>query len=241
MSTSFKTFIFFTILLTTLLICVHYYFDHRKHVEQNHKISSMLALVSTLADELNIMKQRSIMTGGTYDMYQRTGNTDALINVSDDEEDDEEDEDEEQEENDYYGDEDIMDNIILEEIIDNVGKHFVVETPPELVVPDLKVTDEPILLESETFYKTIVQTIPVVPDLTVTEEPILLESDTYYKTIVQTIPVETDYSSTDYSSLTVLQLRQLVAELVSDKKIIVADSSKLKKAALIKLLVENNH
>ena len=91
----------------------------------------MLALVSTLADELNIMKQRSIMTGGTYDMYQRTGNTDALINVSDDEEDDEEDEDEDEEqgENDYYGDEDIMDNIILEEIIDNVPFAIVEEAP----------------------------------------------------------------------------------------------------------------
>lgn len=87
-------------------------FFYQKITEQNHKISSMVDLISTMAEELNYIRSRvqsssavDALSGGTNAVTQiplfthQPVKTD-LINVSDDEDDDSESDDEEDEESD---------------------------------------------------------------------------------------------------------------------------------------------
>lgn len=105
---------FFIILGTILLVAaiIVLYFE-RKSKEQNHKINSMLSLVSTLAEDLNNYKvglnnlsmmvvnnqtpngsAGVSMNGGNSDENSnKNGNENDLINVSDDEDEDEGDDD----------------------------------------------------------------------------------------------------------------------------------------------------
>ena len=105
---------FFIILGTILLVAaiIVLYFE-RKSKEQNHKINSMLSLVSTLAEDLNNYKvglnnlsmmvvnnqvpnvgSGLSMNGGNSDENSnKNGNENDLINVSDDEDEDEGDDD----------------------------------------------------------------------------------------------------------------------------------------------------
>ena len=102
---------FFIILgIVVMLIAVLVIYIENKAREQNHKIASMLSLVSSLAEELNGMRFH-LMTGGMDPNINIENNTNssvfpnysngALIEVSDDEEeDDEDDEDDDEEEDD---------------------------------------------------------------------------------------------------------------------------------------------
>ena len=108
------TFIIFLGILLLVVALLVVYFESKMR-EQNHKIASMLSLVSSLAEELNGVKfglNHLSMTGGTiYTDFSQTkhlGQTDSknvvnsLIAVSDDDDDDEsidEDEDEDEDEN----------------------------------------------------------------------------------------------------------------------------------------------
>ena len=106
------TFIIFLGILLLVVALLVVYFESKMR-EQNHKIASMLSLVSSLAEELNGVKfglNHLSMTGGTiYTDFSQTkhlGQTDSknvvnsLIAVSDDDDDDESiDEDEDEDEN----------------------------------------------------------------------------------------------------------------------------------------------
>ena len=118
---------FFIILGTILLVAaiIVLYFE-RKSKEQNHKINSMLSLVSTLAEDLNNYKvglnNLSMMVvnnqapnvgsglsmngGNSNENSNKNGNENDLINVSDDDDDDNADDDDDADEGDDDDDSD---------------------------------------------------------------------------------------------------------------------------------------
>ena len=115
------TFLMFLGILTIVLGLIIIYFESKLR-EQNHKISSMLSLVSSLAEEINNVKiglnNLTIMSAGgnNYPFRQNINNVDILekideedttmINVSDDEDDHEDDDDDDDDDDDEDDDED---------------------------------------------------------------------------------------------------------------------------------------
>jgi hypothetical protein len=113
--------------ITLILIGIVGMFFVQRLQEQNHKISSMVGLVSTMAEELNYIRNK-IQTGGqmikqntnlmnNYDHLEEinpNNNSNDLITVSDDEDkdedDDEDDDEDEDEDDDDEDDEDDDDN-----------------------------------------------------------------------------------------------------------------------------------
>jgi hypothetical protein len=90
------TFLMFLGILVLVVALLVVYFESKMR-EQNHKIASMLSLVSTLAEDMNGVKMglnHLAITGGSIPHINFTqenlGNNQSLIEVSDDEEEDEE-------------------------------------------------------------------------------------------------------------------------------------------------------
>lgn len=101
---------FLGILVLVVALLVLYY--ESKMRDQNHKIASMLSLVSTLAEDMNGVKMglnhlaiRSSQSGGNLGINQIIQRNDNLIEVSDDDEDDEEEENDEEDEDEENEDE----------------------------------------------------------------------------------------------------------------------------------------
>jgi hypothetical protein len=85
--------------ITLLLVGIVGMFFTQRLQEQNHKINSMVGLVSTMAEELNYVRAKLMQIGGvpepqkpTSSFYQEGG----LIEVSDGEDDSDEDDDEDE-------------------------------------------------------------------------------------------------------------------------------------------------
>jgi hypothetical protein len=94
-----------------ILVCalLFVYFENKAR-EQNHKISSMLSLVSSLTEEVHSIR-RHIMQGGSVIKqntvhYENNTNDEDLVSVSDDDENDDDDDDEQ---DDYDEDDDEQD------------------------------------------------------------------------------------------------------------------------------------
>jgi len=92
---SFLMFLGILVLVVALLVV---YFESKMR-EQNHKISSMVSLVSAMAEELGVVKSNVhiLFSGGSRmesDLKKVVPNNNKLIAVSDDEDDEDEDEDE---------------------------------------------------------------------------------------------------------------------------------------------------
>ena len=109
-----------------LLVGAASMFFMQKMNDQNHKISSMLGLVSTMAEELNFVRSRmqilssgvlSSQSGGSREAtYSNPQNSDnPLIPVSDDDDEDEDDEDDDDDEDEEDDDEDDEDDTEDEE------------------------------------------------------------------------------------------------------------------------------
>jgi hypothetical protein len=109
------TFLMFLGILVLVVALLVVYFESKMR-EQNHKIASMLSLVSTLAEDMNGIKMGvnhlAIIGGNSFQppnisIKENLGNSDKnkLIEVSDDEESDEEDEEESDEEDEEESDE----------------------------------------------------------------------------------------------------------------------------------------
>jgi hypothetical protein len=87
--------------ITFLLVGILGIFLSQKIMDQNHKISSMLGLVTTMAEELNFLRSRFQMNtsnlvqqaSGAKNATNQVPEEEPLIEVSDDEEDDEEEDD----------------------------------------------------------------------------------------------------------------------------------------------------
>ena len=106
------TFLIFLGIIVLLIALLALYFEN-KFREQNHKITSMLSLVSTLADEINNSKiglnNLTMMVGGNHVLNNMNSNNVHgmnLINVSDDEDEEDDDDEEEDDEEDEDEEED---------------------------------------------------------------------------------------------------------------------------------------
>jgi hypothetical protein len=220
-----------------VLVCalLFVYFENKAR-EQNHKISSMLSLVSSLTEEVHSIRRQMNPIGGGCVIKQNAVHyevDDDLVSVSDDDEeeldedeDDELDEDEELDEvedededevedEDEDEDEDDEDVDIMEEIGDNV-KILTLLQPIELVSDE---EDDSDALDVEELDSS---------DDEGEEEK--LTNDDVKIFDLKSIHLE-ESATVDYKKLSVGKLKTIVAE-----KGLAQDPAKLKKQELLKLL-----
>jgi hypothetical protein len=225
--------------ITVLIVgTVSIYFIQKINV-QNHKINSMLELVTTMAEELK--RTQSLLTIGssvpisfgnnypldntTFNEIIQLGEKKDLINVSDDEdeyneedeEDEDEDEDEDDEDEDEYEDEDEDEEDEDEEDEDEEDEELL-----DIKTINIGETTENILDSSENDEKNN-------DDITNLEE-------ITHKVLKKTINLEDlegpkSIDILDYKKVSLNKLKSILVE-----KGIVTDASKLKKNEILKLL-----
>ena len=223
----FSTSFLITIAITVLALCLMFLYFSQKFSEQDHKISSMVDLITTMAQEIHMLKIQAPQSEAYYpsDLATNGGSTlvtkkeNQLIEVSDDESDDES--DEEVESNNESDEE--------EESDDEEEEEFDDEELGALTLQEEVNLDDIQELES-------IDTNANIGDENENEEVknISINVDTLdeIKAISSQINEETDeVHSTDYKKMSVDKLRHIVVE-----KGLVVDASKLKKKELLKLL-----
>jgi hypothetical protein len=231
-------------------------FFYQKITEQNHKISSMVDLISTMAEELNYIRSR-VQSEGTYHNLPSSASQQIpflngqdkkpeLIDVSDDESDDEEeDDDESEDESEDEGEEsdeeeddedDIMENIKVINISETAVNPSEVSDEIEEIPSeesdtddedDLEDDDKSSIDEKETSEVEVIK-LDEVMDEPQEFEPVLDVDANLLKSIHMSFPTS---ENVDYKKMSLNKLRQTV----SDKKLS-SDTSKLKKQDLLKLL-----
>ena len=226
--------------MAIMLICLIVFITfmtNRKISEQNHKITSMVGLVSTLAEEVNHLK-RVLSTGAPsynpnnvfpvnhggsgIDINLQSENND-LIDVSDgddsddyeDDDDDEEDDDEEdddddddEDDDDEDDDDDDDDEDVENNVIDILESNITLEK-----IPDINDIDE----NDETF--------PDLDESSNTESKIII--------LDEPLDVREEDKSVDYKKMSITSLKELAI-----KKGLIEPESKIAKKALLKILVE---
>ena len=240
---NFSSLIILGILL--LVVCLLVLYFENKMREQNHKIASMLSLVSSLAEEVNGVKfgiNHLVMRGGDNTMGPTFVNDNKLVVVSDDEEEEEE--------------EDEEDNVsIEEEELESVGSDdsssLVESDNEELVLEDIKVlklnignTQEEMSVSSHELSNLDIEEMDDLEELNdedsivgsskstvITNDPTsqLDINSSDLKTI--NINLEEHIENVDYKKMALPKLRSTVEE-----KGLVKDASKLKKNEILKLL-----
>ena len=215
------------------------YFES-KHREQNHKINSMLSLVSTLADELNNYKiglnNLTMMVGGGRSIHANKDyngkDSGKLIHVSDDEEplendddddddNDDDDNDDDNEDDDDDDDEDSDDDEAdSEEDSDDDDKDNKNNDIDEIEIIDLE-NDQELQVKDE--IKTVdLECLPSIEIMGVSKKiHISLEGPPMVETI-------------DFKKLSVAKLRELASA-----KNVSSEINKLKKGELIELLEQS--
>ena len=217
----FSTSFLITIAITVLALCLMFLYFSQKFSEQDHKISSMVDLITTMAQEIHMLKIQAPQSEAYYpsDLATNGGSTlvtkkeNQLIEVSDDEDEDDEEEYESESESEEEDDE----------------EESVEEEPDALTLEEEVNLDDIQELES-------IDTNANIGDENENEEVknISINVDTLdeIKAISSQINEETDeVHSTDYKKMSVDKLRHIVVE-----KGLVVDASKLKKKELLKLL-----
>ena len=250
------TFLMFLGILVLVVALLVVYFESKMR-DQNHKIASMLSLVSTLAEDMNGVKMglnqlAVIRMGGSFpeNFEQPLENQrvpfkqeSKLIEVSDDEDDDDEEDDDIDEEIDIDEDDDIDEEIDTEYEDDDESNHDVVKVLKMnmTVGDDFENLSENNNLELDNLDDELseVQSLSskssklndkleeTVYGVTL-QEPLNITSD--LKTI--SINLEDPHQdSLDYKKQSLPKLRSIVSE-----KGLAPDASKLKKNELLKLL-----
>lgn len=247
------TFLMFLGILLLVVCLLVLYFENKMR-EQNHKIASMLSLVSSLAEEVNGVKfgiNHLVMRGGDNTMGPTFVNDNKLVVVSDDEEDEEEDE-----EDNVSIEEEESDNVSIEEeeleSVDSDDSSSLVESDnEELVLEDIKVlklnignTQEEMSVSSHELSNLDIEEMDDLEELNdedsivgsskstvITNDPTsqLDINSSDLKTI--NINLEEHIENVDYKKMALPKLRSIVEE-----KGLVKDASKLKKNELLKLL-----
>jgi hypothetical protein len=263
-------FISVLLLVTSLLIV---YFENKMR-EQNHKISSMLSLVSSLAEELNKIKFHLSHANMNAYTYQNNSLDNVipnkihvpennLIEVSDDEDNDEDyydyedvgecDEDEEEDDDDDDNDDDDDDDDDDDNDEDDYekeedGKKFTIN---EISENDIKIlnldnnlyddynddnddnVDDDDLEDIDPNELTDNESLNELNDSKIQEEYIITGSNVKSINMVNNLEEEKNKNVEviDYKKLALTKLKAIVLE-----KGLVADSSKLKKQELLKLL-----
>ena len=251
------TFLMFLGILVLVVALLVVYFESKMR-DQNHKIASMLSLVSTLAEDMNGVKmglnQLAVTRMGEsfpQNFEQPLENSRVpykqetkLIEVSDGEDDDDDDEEEEEEEDDYDDDdcEDIDGDDIDSE--DDESKHDVVKVlKMNITADDFENLSENNKLELDDLDE-LDDELSEVQSLSSKSSKLSdkLEETVYGKTFqeplnssdLKTISInleEPHPDSLDYKKLSLPKLRSIVSD-----KGLASDASKLKKNELLKLL-----
>lgn len=225
-----------------VLVCalLFVYFENKAR-EQNHKISSMLSLVSSLTEEIHsIRRQMNPIGGGCvikqnavhYEVEEEDEIDDDLVSVSDDDEDEldeeeldeDEDDDDDELDDDDDEDDDIMDTNVIE-IGDNV-KILTLLQPIELVSDeedDTDALDDEDVSDNEEFDDEELDSSDDGE-----EQKLKIEDVKVFD--LKSIHLE-ESAVVDYKKLSVGKLKTIVAE-----KGLASDTSKLKKQELLKLL-----
>lgn len=222
----FSTSFLITIAITMLALCLMFLYFSQKLSEQDHKISSMVDLVTTMAQEIHLLKNTSHSNEVHYpsDLTNNITPTlvtkhNELIEVSDEESEDE-DEDEESEE-----DEDDEDDDEASEDEDDASLK---DEPIELNIEinDLENIDD---LEDINSIQTVNNNVEQFEKDSATLEPSL--GDLSELKTISMSDNNHDNHDTDYKKMSVDKLRHVVVE-----KGLIVDASKLKKKDLLKLL-----
>jgi hypothetical protein len=154
------TFLIYLAIIVLLIGGIFVYINYRIS-QQDHKISSMLGLISTMAQELDFFRNKlSIQNpyhlhgSGSVPIYESI--TQSKIDVSDDEEDDddEDDEDDEDDDEDDEDDEEEEDEENYEEEEDDNETNIVIKKENEIInisdeIDDLSINDN---LEDDIFF-----------------------------------------------------------------------------------------
>ena len=233
-SLSLNSMLFIILGIFVLTIALLVVYIESKSREQNHKIGSMLSLVSSLAEELNSIKlQRG---GGTNDEQN------SLVTVSDgddetlgddDEIDDDDDDDDDNDEDDDDGDED-EDNSVIE--VDNVDGTDISKTNTNNI-KILRLTlnadeNESVTSDNELEELDDLEDLEELEELEDLEDEDVEEISLFdLKSINISNLEEKEDDSIELRKQPVNKLRSIVAE-----KGLAADPSKLKKPELLKLL-----
>jgi hypothetical protein len=198
--------------ISLLLIGLLSIYFNNKLTEQEHKISAMFGIVTTMADQIQFLRtNRNVIADpskngldvNNYSPFENSG----LINVSDDEGDDGEDEDEDGDDTD-----------------DDSSTSSSSSSNSSINEPNIRVINisEDFDINNE------------VNEMTEITE--LLEQKDHKETDKKMVDIDVD-SETDYKKMSLGKLRQIVSEKGVSS---LADVSKLKKAEILKLLsVEN--
>jgi hypothetical protein len=242
---------FFTFLGILLLVAalIVIYFENKMR-DQNHKIASMLSLVSTLAEDMNRVKMsvnHLAMTtiGGTAQDQLNTAfiSNENKITVSDDEGDSDDDAseifDNEELSDDDYDDDDVSETDTDTSSHDDI-KVLKLNISEEANNDDNDDIDETLDLDAidenddlEDLDDNLSELQSEISHISDTEEK-MENNDNLSALDLKTISIhleETQHDSLDYKKLPLPKLRNIVAE-----KGLASDASKLKKNELLKLL-----
>ena len=243
--------VFASIVFTVVFVYINY-----KMAEQDHKISSMLALISTMAQELDFFRNKiatkmngDLMGGSINISHNHTPfATNKLIEVSDEDEEDEEDESEDMDES-YSSDEE-EDGSLDEDYTEHVKTLNIQlgdDHSPELInisethkeLEDSEDDDDFSQDDIVSLNSNDIQEVSqdVSQDITRTihlEEKIVNNTDLHFlKSLHINNGEENDVSSTtDYKKLSIQKLRSIALE-----KGISTDVSKMKKNEIVNLLL----
>ena len=241
--------LFITLAVCLILISLLGLYFIQKINQQNHKINTMVDLVATLGEQMNVLRSaylpNNISAGGAAldtsntpisqnleqaQMGVADTHTVSMIHVSDNEdnddseieydEEDEEESDDEEEESDEEEDSDDEEEDNDEEVSDQE-----VEDVEELELPDLSTDDidETLIVKKANIESVEVEEIPdLEPDEVIQED----EEEEVPETVVKSLDVVLDYKK---ASLT--KLRDIV-----QSKGLVTDASKMKKSDILKVL-----
>jgi hypothetical protein len=217
--------------MAIMLICLIVFITfmtNRKISEQNHKISSMVGLVSTLAEEVNNIK-RVLSTGAPsynpnnvfpvnhggsgIDINLQSENNDLIVvsdgDDSDDYDDDEDDDEDDDDDDDDDEDDDEDDDDDVENVVTNTLESDITLEK----IPNINDIDE----NDETF--------PDLDESSNTESKIII--------LDEPLDVHEEDKSVDYKKMSITSLKELAI-----KKGLIEPESKIAKKALLKILVE---
>ena len=241
------TFLMFLGVLVLVVALLVVYFESKIR-DQNHKIASMLSLVSTLAEDMNGVKmglnQLAVTRmGGSFPQnfeqplensripYKQESN---LIEVSDDEDDEDEDEDDDD-------DIDIDEDDIDEDDDDESDNESTQEVKVLKIDMNSQNQYEDSLSENNLELDDLDDELSEVQSLSSKSSKLSdkLEETVYEKTIQEPLSISADFKtisinleeSVDYKKLSLPKLRSIVSD-----KGLASDASKLKKNELLKLL-----
>lgn len=245
---------FMVLAIVFIMLALLVIYIENKTREQNHKMASMLSLVSSLAEEINVLRFNFITFTNNYPGTSKTNTTDShlennqsqnqLILVSDDEEEEEDSDDEEEDSDDEDEEEDSDDENnktirinISENNEDGDDEPEVIEIGEQKEIKVLKVNNETNLEDANN--ENIQELEDLENDLADFDSDLeslneLEKSSIDFKSIHISHLEESktnEEASIDYKKLPIQKLKSIVLE-----KGLISDANKLKKNDLLKLL-----